>query len=161
MKKILTLFTAIAFSGTILIAGSCGDSSKQAKSTTGGAANTHNVVIIHLKEINGQGQLKMSDSNNPSFTATDDLETEVYPGTTVLWIPKKGSGIKEIMTIMPFSRGNIMNKAAEHIPNSNRLMYEVPLNAPMGEKEKYIILIKDDDDNTHLIDPYLKIPPDL
>jgi len=153
MKKILTLPTVIVFLITILFAGGCSSP----------VPLEYKEVTIYLKAIkeNGENHLEMYDSNDPTIVVVDTLVTDVMPGTKVIWTPvDDDSGIEILKKIGPEKPDKIITKDAEKISGTKKLKLKIPKKAPIpSKKEKYDIVIVDEDGNTWPpIDPYLEIP---
>ena len=155
MKKILAHLTGIVCVIAILIAGGCSSVSTSKK------LEDPETVKIYLKakEIDGKMHLKMYDSNNRGNKVIDKLETEVSPGSTVIWKRTWFSGIKELKKISSKSDdGKLFRGDAQPIPNTKRFKLEIPTSASSGDKEAYDIVFVDKKNNEETpIDPYLKI----
>ena len=167
MKKNLTHLTGIVFLITILVAGGCSNPAddngkEETPQEVAGLDEIPKKVTIYLKaiKIKGEKHLEMYDSNNPDIVVVDSLVTLVNPGDTVVWEIISYWRMKKITKIGRPTKGEIIDKDAEPIPDSKNFSLIIPEDAPVpSEKEKYDIEFKGWFGKIWPIDPYLKIPP--
>jgi len=156
MKKTLTFLTGILF---LLAIPATGFKPANDNDDNNVAQNEKKVEIYckaHVKD--GVLHFEMYDSNNPAIVS-DNITTDVEPGTKVTWIWLPDSEVQEFVRISPKKAGHIMPGNAKKVPGTKKLQLKVPKKAPVpSPKEKYDIVIKDKGGNIHPIDPYLRIP---
>ena len=159
MKKNLTFLTGIVLLITILVAGSCGNGTKQNGSIN--VADDSTKVDIFLKEIliDGSMHLLMYDSKKPDCEVIDNLVTVVYPGYTVTWKKAQHSEIKDVLDIRPIDDdGNIFGKGVIKIEIKGKSLWTLVIpDSATTDTVKYEIVFTVKKD-TITIDPYLKIP---
>lgn len=147
MKSTFTLLAGIVFLTAISISG-CSNSSnsRELKKV---------YIFIASVEINGVIHLKLRDSNGNS--AIDTLCTTVHPGEKVIWKKEKDSGLKRITDIKSIGSHNIFIEKPRKKFFKDEHYMDILKDA--NGKEEYAIGFKLKDNSSHIIDPYLRIPP--
>ena len=185
MKKNLIFLTGIVFVLTILLAGGCGDRSKQNSSTTeeNGPTEVKKDLIsdeddstrghISLKDTlysDGTMHLFMYDKQSECGVIDDHLIV-VKRNHTVKWKNAKDSKITKILHIRPVGDTSFWGAVpvidstegdSEEFFSINRGVFKlvIPNSATLDTLVKYEIhfTVKDHKDTTYILDPYLKIP---
>jgi hypothetical protein len=172
MKKNLTFLTGIVFFIAILVAGSCQNSPKKNASEETGTdpkaeAFDSNDVKIYLKDtlINGTMHLLMSDSKKPDCKIIDNHTAYVHPRYTVTWKIATDSKIDEIKHIRQVGADPTFFGAVPEVDTIEafRKVYKLvlPDTITYDTIVKYeIVFTLEEDTTTHIIDPYLRIPPE-
>ncbi len=119
-------------------------------------------VTIYVKAVEGR-HLEMyeeDDEGNVTSPVIDMLTTGVDPTTKVVWRRAPDSGIKRFIKVDPVDLGKpIFPEPATTFLFGKRYRHHVPEDAPdPSAKEKYIIKVRDKDNNEWEIDPHLIIP---
>jgi len=169
MKKNLAFLTGIVFVLTILLAGGCGNTTKQSdseKEENGSAeeANEPTTVDIFLKavEIDGSWHLEMYDSKHDDCPAIDGLITEVNPEDTVYWEKAPASQIREVTLIRLMTDdytldGNIVEKIEDKARDELWTLIIPEIDETETIKYEIHFTVVGNDRDTIIIDPYLKI----
>ena len=158
MKKLHTILAGIVFLITILAAGACKKKPEQMGEV---AAANDTAVVLFLKDrsIHGSMHLEMSDSRKPDCVVIDNLETEVFPGDSVIFRHAKKSNIDEVIDIsLEIEDVKIFSESDSKV--SYLYLLIIDSLAPTDTIIKYDIVFKvKHDTTTYTIDPYLRIPP--
>ena len=165
MKKNLTFLTGIVVLITILVAGGCGNRKKQNDSTKEAVGlvmvnEDSTTVRVYLKEklIGDSMHLLMYNEKKPDCEVIDNLETEVWPGYTVIFMKAHKSNVKEVINILVDENFAIFSKDVK--VDSGLYVLKIDPEASYDTIIKYDIEFKvKQDSTTHIIDPYLKVPP--
>ena len=161
MKKILARFTGTVVVVAILVA--CGSIPEINNDIQRVSWEELDTVIIYLKaiEIDGEKHLEMYDSNDPTITVVDNLETFVRDSTVVYWVLAPSSGLRKINWVKPKeSGGNILPGGATGLWLLNKYKkHVVPDGQEFDDIQAYKIKVKDENNESWEIDPHLKIPP--
>jgi hypothetical protein len=168
MKKNLTLLTGIVFLITILITGACKPPSVEPEFTTADLDDpTQQHIYLKDSSINGTTHLFMYDKKSECGVIDDHLIV-VKRNHTVKWKNAKESKINEILHIRPVGDTAFFGAVPEvdtkegdstEIFSINRGVFKlvIPDTAKVDTLIKYEIKFIVEDDTT-IIDPYLKIP---
>jgi hypothetical protein len=162
MKKNLILLTGIVLLIAVLAAGGCSNSKKQNGSTSVVNPADPTKVDIFLKDtlIDGRVHLEMYDSKKPKDVVVDSLYTEVNPGDTVIFYKAHKSDVKKVLNIRPVKKEDVNIFSEGDRQDSGLYVLIISPEAQDSIIVKYDIVFEvKKDTTTHIIDPYLRIPP--
>lgn len=178
MKKNLVLLTGIVFVLTILLAGGCNPgTSKKGSEEAGGSTLLEEKdpknVDIFLKESldSGTMHLFMSSDKKSECGVIDDYLVVVKPGYTIRWKNADDSEIFRIVKILPVGDSTFFGAVPvvettdvdpTEVFGFSRGLHKlvIPDTAALDTLLKYEIHfeVRDHEDTTYIIDPYLKLP---
>jgi len=162
MKKNLTFLTGIVFLFAILVTGSCQNPSKKKEAgtdpETAEVDSTNPTIYLKDTIIEGSVHLLMHNERHPDRKVINDLVTVVHPGDIVKWKKTDESDINKIKYI------RIKEVYGTGFSDEERVIrdlieFEIPSNAKPGIFIYEIGFTVKQDTTTHIIDPYLRVPP--
>lgn len=121
-------------------------------------------VKIYIRSINEVGKdgerepkLVLFDSNRDF--GVNDLTTIVYPGTKIVWVRDRNSGVKDIISISPKKeKGPVFKRKVKSRFLAKGYKLCIPKRAKEGE-EAYNIGYKLYDGTRKILDPRIRINP--